>query len=63
MTRKDYIKVANIIKWNKMYQPNPELVSNPVETVLERVANALANEMFKDNQNFDHKRFMEACGF
>lgn len=63
MTRKDYIAVANIIKWNKTNQPSADFVANPVETVLARVANEMANLMAQDNPNFDYKKFIASCGF
>ena len=57
MTRKDYIKIANIIKDNKIYS------NNSTRKVLKH--DSLINDlciMFKEDNNlFDKYRFIDAC--
>ena len=53
MTRKDYIKTANILK---------SFVDEIPQTTYEDLVNEFA-ELFKsDNDNFDFARFEKACG-
>lgn len=54
MTRKDYILIADVLK-------GQQAPHNDTET-LWRVACALADVLEGDNPNFDHARFMTACG-
>lgn len=63
MTRKDSEAIAAVIKLNKRFPPDPMLVANPVEIVLHRVVNGLADIMARDNARFDVQRFTKACGF
>ena len=57
MTKKDYIKIASIIKDNKLY------TNNSTRKILKH--DSLIDDlciMFKqDNNNFDKVRFVEAC--
>lgn len=54
MTRKDYVLIADVIK-------GQQAPHNDTDT-LWRVACALADVLEGDNPNFDHARFMTACG-
>ena len=56
MTRKDYVKFANIIKQNY------EVSTGPVKFVLRDMIDSFAQVFSADNPNFDRSRFIEACG-
>jgi|TARA_R100001463_G_C3420213_1_gene210176 hypothetical protein len=49
MTRKDYIKLANLISWNGKVKSNKVFL------------NDLASMLKSDNQKFDKERFINAC--
>jgi hypothetical protein len=57
MTRKDYKLIASVIKacasdWKEKSQS---------AIVCDNLANAMADELAKDNPAFDRSRFMSAC--
>ena len=51
MTKKDYIKVANLIKQERING-----------TRCRTIIDALCNMFEKDNPRFDKKIFIDACG-
>ena len=53
MTRKDYIKTANILK---------SFVDEIPQTTYEDLVNEFAEWFKSDNENFDVARFEKACG-
>ena len=53
MTRKDYIKTANILK---------EFVDEISQITYEDLVNEFAEWFKSDNDNFDFARFEKACG-
>ena len=53
MTRKDYIKTANILK---------EFVDEIPQITYEDLVNEFAEWFKSDNDNFDFARFEKACG-
>jgi uncharacterized membrane protein len=53
MTRKDYIKTANILK---------SFVDEIPQTTYEDLVNEFAEWFKSDNENFDYARFEQACG-
>ena len=57
MTRKDYIKIARIIKDNKLY------TNNSTRKILKHdsLINDLCDMLKQDNKLFDVARFKEAC--
>ena len=57
MTRKDYIKIANIIKDNKLY------TNNSTRKILkhDNLVNDFVIMFKKDNERFDKERFIKAC--
>jgi hypothetical protein len=63
MTRKDYIAIAAVIKGIGDSTPTPHYITPDTrESVLATVADALADVMATDNDQFDRKRFLAACG-
>ena len=57
MTRKHYIKIAKIIKDNKLY------TNNSTRKILKHdsLIDDLCDMMYKDNNLFDRHRFIDAC--
>ena len=57
MTRKDYIKIARIIKDNKLY------TNNSTRKILkhDNLINDLCIMFKEDNSLFDRQRFIDAC--
>ena len=57
MTRKDYIKIARIIKDNKLY------TNNSTRKILkfDSFINDLSDVLKQDNNLFDRQRFIQAC--
>ncbi len=57
MTRKDYIKIARIIKDNKLY------TNNSTRKILkhDNLINDLCIMFKEDNILFDRQRFIDAC--
>ena len=53
MTRKDYIKIARVIKDNKL--------NNTQYLIKDNLINDLCIVLKQDNNNFDKARFVEAC--
>ena len=54
MTRKDYILIANILKASGKCGVGP--------FTLDSLALSFAQELKKDNPNFNHATFLKACG-
>ena len=58
MTRKDYVRIADAVKENIMYNPaNPKDISALI--CLEDLIQSLCNMLKIDNPRFDAKRFKE----
>mgnify|MGYP001581387785 FL=1 len=57
MTRKDYIVIARAIARACTRPINPDQLSGVVHC-----ADALADELKRDNPRFDRGRFLKACG-
>ena len=57
MTRKDYIKIARIIKDNKLY------TNNSTRKILKHdsLINDICDMMYEDNNLFDRAKFIQAC--
>ena len=57
MTKKDYIKIASIIKDNKLY------TNNSTRRILkhDNLVNDFVVMFKKDNKRFDKERFIKAC--
>ena len=57
MTRKDYIRIAKIVKDNKLY------TNNSTRKILKHdsLVNDFVIMLKKDNNNFDKQRFIDAC--
>ena len=57
MTKKDYIKIASIIKDNKLY------TNNSTRRILkhDNLVNDFVVMFKKDNKRFDKERFLKAC--
>lgn len=58
MTRKDYVLIADILKNNR----EDFIKGEDGFTVIEIIANQMANALEEDNPRFDRARFLEACG-
>ena len=58
MTRKDYIMIAEILRFNRrdFTQGDDGLM------LLDILANQFANELQADNPRFDRAKFLDACG-
>jgi hypothetical protein len=56
MTKKDYIKLATVIRFELFNSDNNN-------ESLRHVAEALAEMLQTDNPRFDRNRFLTACGF
>ena len=54
MTKKDYIKIAAVIKGARHYDVN-------ADEMLSEVASNLATMFYQDNDRFDQDRFLKAC--
>ena len=55
MTKKDYIKIAEVIRESRGYGLD-------ADEVLSNLASDLAVVFQSDNDKFDQDRFLEACG-
>lgn len=63
MTKKDYIKIADVIK--KHRGTEPYLTDNEnrlISLATEDIAQDLAVVFASDNDKFDQDKFLEACG-
>jgi hypothetical protein len=60
MTRKDYIKFAEVIKTAKAHIKAHEC-NIPSDEIVEKVAVDLAYVFKQDNPKFDMERFFKAC--
>lgn len=59
MTRKDYKKIAEVIK-DRIDDTEADADSHYI--VLARLGRAIADIMEQDNDRFDRVRFLDACG-
>lgn len=61
MTRKDYEKIAKVIKF---YAPNGDdsMFDAGFDTAVMNIANDIAAMLAQDNPRFDCARFLKACG-
>ena len=57
MTRKDYIRIASIIRSNKLYTNSSTRKILKYDNLVEDFVIMLK----KDNNNFDKERFIDAC--
>lgn len=55
MSRKDYVRSANVIA-NAQKEPSDLVTAR-------EIADGLADVFAADNDKFDRKRFLRACGF
>lgn len=53
MTKKDYIKIAEVLK---------PIITDKRETTKEYIAYKLGDMLKADNNRFDYRRFLIACG-
>ena len=61
MTRKDYIKIAKVLKDNK---PGiAHWIEDTPTDVWENILVELANVLYDDNNNFNYNKFYEACNY
>ena len=56
MTRKDYIIISNVLR-----DCNEQALTAKDKILLHKVASGLAQDLHRDNPNFDHTRFFNAC--
>tara|TARA_Y100000310_G_scaffold336887_1_gene422580 strand:+ start:966 stop:1163 length:198 start_codon:yes stop_codon:yes gene_type:complete len=61
MTRKDYIKIAEIIKDEYQHEVARCGADVPTWSVVESIADQLAAYMAADNPRFDREKFVTAC--
>ena len=62
MTRKDYIKIAEIL--NKARENGKESHAfEPVGLMTHFIACQMADMLLADNPRFDRSRFLKACGY
>ena len=61
MTRKDYEKIAAIIK-NHAPNGDNSMFDAGFDMAVTNIANDLAAMMAQDNPRFDRARFLKACG-
>ena len=65
MTRKDYVLIANRIKFNLwavgQLHHTPEQIA-PKREALCQLAESLAHDLHEQNPAFDRDRFLRACG-
>lgn len=59
MTRKDYVKIAAILKFHRENAPAKANTS----ALLNRIASDFADVLATDNPRFDYARFLSAAGY
>ena len=63
MTKKDYVKIAAVIKKSlEHYRPYYQHAGVEIPEALSNLAQDLAVVFASDNDKFDQDRFLEACG-
>lgn len=61
MTKKDYVKIANVLATFKTYSES--MPASPWrQTALEEITGRMADMLAQDNPRFDRTRFLKACG-
>ncbi len=58
MTKKDYILIADILRYYKINRPD-----NKQQELISQLSNDLCVELEKDNPRFDRVKFEKAVGF
>lgn len=59
MSKKHYIRLAEVIRLAKPYAEG----SDQAERIVRDIAGTIANVCEDDNPRFDRARFLAACGF
>ena len=59
MTRKDYVKFAELIRRAKLRESLPEEFPPLMEFIEQEISNIFAD----DNSRFDQERFAKACAY
>lgn len=60
MTKKDYIKIAKIIAYNREHR---RLDQEEASRIIYSLALDMSQMLHNDNPRFDRDKFMSACGF
>lgn len=62
MTKKDYIKLAELIRNERQYFNDWQQVGiGSIQVPLDHLLNGLAYILAEDNPRFDRERFIKAC--
>lgn len=69
MTKRDYIKIAEVLKqnyeaigvWDESTEPDAERLKNVERAVLDNIIDDLSLMLWQDNPRFDRARFTAAC--
>ena len=61
MTRKDYVKFANIIKSEVDLLKDNSTINEAKRLVIFRIAISMSKIFRQDNSNYNSSRFLDAC--
>lgn len=61
MTRKDYIKIADVLRTARNRVQNEPLTTTPADVLLE-ICDGLVSYMSSDNDGFNEQKFMYEAG-